>query len=211
MCRKGATEESLSHLWQSFPLQAFGLGRSCLVTAGFRRRPMVVKPTLTFRSGEKIVYGSRQPLNLPLVQRNKGGEVCQQHFSLNMDQFVRSCEGRQIQNKHRPWCAKFNKDSSRSSYHAKSAAILNVCSKFSDALPPYFAAGKPSESSKEKFAPKKSPLTLQCKARQKWANNRQSSNIFPTKPPFGKRFPKQFLMRPHLKHYPEYWLDIKRA
>ena len=48
----------LSHLCQSFPLQAFGLGRSCLVTAGFRRRPMVVKPTLTFRSGKKIVYGT---------------------------------------------------------------------------------------------------------------------------------------------------------
>ena len=48
----------LSHLCQSFPLQAFGLGRSCLVTAGCRRRPMVVKPTLTFRSGKKIVYGT---------------------------------------------------------------------------------------------------------------------------------------------------------
>ena len=48
----------VSHLCQSFSLQAFGLGRSCLVTAGCRRRPMVVKPTLTFRSGKKIVYGT---------------------------------------------------------------------------------------------------------------------------------------------------------
>ena len=51
-------QQVLPYLCQSFPLQAFGLGRSCLVTAGCRRRPMVVKPTLTFRSGKKIVYGT---------------------------------------------------------------------------------------------------------------------------------------------------------
>ena len=57
-CFFAAERKVLSHLWQSFPRQAFGLGRSCLVTAGCRRRPMVVKPTLTFRSGKKIVYGT---------------------------------------------------------------------------------------------------------------------------------------------------------
>ena len=51
-------QQVLPYLCQSFPLQAFGLGRSCLVTAGCRRRSMVVKPTLTFRSGKKIVYGT---------------------------------------------------------------------------------------------------------------------------------------------------------
>ena len=40
---------------------------------------------------KKLYTAPRQPLNLPLlVQRNKGGEVCQR-FSLNMDQFVRNC------------------------------------------------------------------------------------------------------------------------
>ena len=79
----------LSHLCQSFPLQAFGLGRSCLVTAGCRRRPMVVKPTLTFRSAKKLYTAPCQPLNLftgATQQRSRSvpalftqyGSICQE-------------------------------------------------------------------------------------------------------------------------------------
>ena len=79
----------LSHLCQSFPLQAFGLGRSCLVTASCRRRPMVVKPTLTFRSAKKLYTAPCQPLNLfngATQQRSRSvpalftqyGSICQE-------------------------------------------------------------------------------------------------------------------------------------
>ena len=85
----------LSHLCQSFPLQAFGLGRSCLVTADCRRRPMVVKPTLTFRSGKKIVYGTL-PASKSLQRCNATKEQkCASTFHsiwINLSGIVRGCK-----------------------------------------------------------------------------------------------------------------------